>query len=496
MTDVVAKKANEVYLQLICSEAISAELSDFFTFFAPNYQYSPLYKKKVWDGKIRLYNKRTKYLYTGLTKYLKKFCEERKYSLDLDAEMFNDFSLDNAKAYADSLNIQSRGNPIEVRDYQLEAFTRAIRNKRMLMLSPTASGKSLIIYLMMRYLLENHCVRGLLIVPTVSLVEQMYGDFKDYSTANKWNVDDYCQRIYQGKDKAVRKPLVVSTWQSVYELDKKYFEQFDFIIGDEAHTFKAKSLASIMTKLTRAEYRIGTTGTIEDTEVHKLTLEAYFGNVSKIISTKELIDRKQLADFEIKCLVLKYPETLCKQAKTLDYHQEMDLIVSNPARNNFITNLTLSLEGNSLVLFQFVEKHGKILHDLIQKKSHKERKVFLVFGETEAEDREKVRAIAEKEKDAIIVASFGTFSTGVNIRNLHNIVFASPSKSKIRNLQSIGRGLRLGEAKDKATLYDIADDLRSDNYVNYTMKHYAERVKTYHEEKFKVSTHKVELKNA
>jgi superfamily II DNA or RNA helicase len=166
----------------------------------------------------------------------------------------------------------------------------------------------------------------------------------------------------------------------------------------------------------------------------------------------------------------------------------------NPSRNRFIKNLALSLKGNSLILFQFVEKHGKLLYKLIDEEKGK-RKVFFVYGNTDVEVRESVRDITEREKDAIIIASYGTFSTGINIKNLHNVIFASPSKSRIRNLQSIGRGLRIGDAKDEATLYDISDDLRHGKYVNHTLKHFIHRVKIYDEEKFKYKFYNIELKN-
>lgn len=497
MVDIVVTKVNEVYLHLLCDDGIREELSQYFSFFAPNYQFSPLFKKRVWNGKIYLFNKKKSQLYCGLLLHLKIFCKERNltYQVDPAVQDFSEYSEEQASEFAKSLNLTSHGKSIEPRDYQITAFTKSVKYKKVLLLSPTASGKSLIIYLLTRYLLQNNCKRGLLIVPTISLVEQMYGDFKDYSMANGWNVDASVQKIYQGQDKIISKQLTISTWQSIYEFPKKFFEQFDFVIGDEAHGFKAKSLTSIMTKMTNAKYRIGTTGTIDDAIVNKLTLEGHFGPPVKVTTTKELIDKGQLADFEIKCLILKYPPDICKQIEDMDFQQELDFIVTNVSRNKFITNLALDLKGNSLILFQFIEKHGKILYNMIKEKTkdQPDRKIFFVFGGTEAEDREAVRHITEKENDAIIVASYGVFSTGVNIRHLHNIIFASPSKSKIRNLQSIGRGLRLGENKDKAFLYDISDDLRIGNYINYTMRHYAERIKIYHSEKFKIATYKVNL---
>jgi superfamily II DNA or RNA helicase len=380
--------------------------------------------------------------------------------------------------------------PHEVRDYQLKSFIQAIRNRRILLLSPTASGKSLILYLIVRFLQQEH-KRGLLIVPTTSLVEQMYSDFESYG----YDSDEYCHRQYSGKEKHTRKFLTITTWQSIYKNEKDWFEQFDFVLGDEAHQFKAKSLTTILSGCTNARYRIGTTGTLDGTQTHRLVLEGLFGPVYKATSTAELIDKGQLASFKIKCLILKYPDLICKEARSWDYNNEMDYIVGNKARNEFIRNLTLSLTGNSLVLFQFVEKHGKQLHEIIKDSAGK-RKVFFVFGGTDVEVRESVRSITERENDAIIVASYGTFSTGVNIRNLHNIIFASPSKSRVRNLQSIGRGLRLGENKEEATLFDIADDFRIGKFANYTLKHFVERVKIYDEEKFNYKFYNIELKNA
>jgi superfamily II DNA or RNA helicase len=277
-------------------------------------------------------------------------------------------------------------------------------------------------------------------------------------------------------------------------MPKKYFADFDFVIGDEAHLFKAKSLIDIMTGLTNARYRIGTTGTLDGTKTHKLVLEGLFGSVRKVITTKELMDAKHLAEFQIKCLLLRHNESICQAAKNFTYQQEIEYLVLNDARNRFIANLAVSLEGNTLVLFQYVDKHGRILHKLISDKVGMDRKVLFVSGSTEVQVREEIRHIVEKETNAIIVASFGTFSTGINIRNLHSIIFASPSKSRIRNLQSIGRGLRKSDTKDSAVLFDIADDMRYKKKENYTLRHFAERIRMYGDEKFKFKIYKIELK--
>jgi superfamily II DNA or RNA helicase len=486
VSDLILHKKNEAYIQFECDRGIAQELSDYFTFFVPGHQFTPAFKSRIWDGKIRLADLRSFTIYHGLVLYIEIFCKEREYTLEIDSDVSvtQIFSLVEAKEFVDTLKL-----PHEIRDYQLKSFVQAIRNKRMLLLSPTASGKSLVLYCIIRYLqLENE--RGLLIVPTTSLVEQMYKDFEDYG----YDSEQYCHRQYSGKDKHTNKFLTITTWQSIYKNPGEYFEQFDFVLGDEAHQFKAKSLTTILSGCVNAKYRIGTTGTLDGTQTHKLVLEGLFGPVYKATSTADLIDKGQLASFKIKCLILKHPESVCKMARSWDYNQELEYIVMNTARNNFIRNLALSLNGNTLILFQFVEKHGKDLYANI-KEHAKNRHVFFVFGGTDVEIRESVRAITEKERDAIIVASYGTFSTGVNIRNLHNIIFASPSKSRIRNLQSIGRGLRIGDNKDEAVLFDISDDFRIGKYTNYTLKHFVDRVRIYDDEKFKYKFYNIELKD-
>lgn len=484
----VIRNINEAFVHITCEDGISYELREYFTFHVPGYQFTPQYKARLWDGKIRLFDVRTNLIYRGLVPEIIKFCQSREYDFDYENEDYDEeFSLNEAESFAKSLNL----NKVTPRDYQMEAFVHAIRTRRTMLLSPTASGKSLIIYMILRYLHDNNLSkRTLIIVPTISLVTQLASDFADYGFDSDSNV----HRIFGGQDKQSDKPIIISTWQSVYKESKKYFQQFDAVIGDEAHLFKAKSLTDIMTNLVNAKYRIGTTGTLDGTKTHKLVLEGLFGSVRKIITTKELMDKKHLAEFHIKCLLLKHNDSICQASKGFSYQQEIEYLVLNEARNKFISNLALSLEGNTLILYQYVDKHGKILYDMVSNKVDENRKVFFVYGKTEADAREDIRHIVEKESNAIIIASYGTFSTGINIRNLHNIIFASPSKSRIRNLQSIGRGLRKGDNKSVAVLYDIADDMRYKKRENYTLKHFAERVNIYNEEKFKFKIYKIELK--
>jgi superfamily II DNA or RNA helicase len=494
MSDITIIKKDEVYAKVTCEKHITKELSEYFTFFVPGYQFVPAYRNRIWDGKIRMFNLQTNQIYLGLLPYIESFCNERSYTFDYGnprPDVEDDYSLYHAKKFVDSLNIHARGEPIEIREHQLDAYIHAMQKRRALLVSPTASGKSLIIYLIFRQLHQYQNLKGLIIVPTTSLVEQLYSDFGDYNDGEMTNV----HRIYQGKEKDTDKPLTISTWQSLYKLPKEYFHQFDYIIGDEAHLFKAQSLTTILTSCVNAKYRIGLTGTLDGTKTHKLVLEGLFGTVKKVISTKELIDKQQLSNFEIKCLVLKHTDEECLKAKDYNYPEEIQYLISHEVRNKFIKNLTVSLGKNTLVLYQMVDKHGKILYDMIRETEKiGNRKVFFVHGGTDTTDREEIRRIMEIEQDAIVVASFGTFSTGINIRNLHNIIFAMPTKSSIRTLQSIGRGLRQNDGKEIATLYDISDDLRFKKHMNYTLKHFLERTKIYNEERFPFKIYKIGLK--
>ena len=478
------EKVNEVHCKIRCEPSLAKELDSYFTFKVPGYQFMPEYRSGFWNGEIHLFNTSTRLLYTGLMEYVEKFAQEREYEVQYLYDNSNfEMSLHEAKEFIDTLGLK-----IEPRDYQVEAFTHAVRNHRSLLLSPTASGKSLIIYLLIRWYRFTRS-KILLIVPTTSLVHQMFTDFESYGFDSK----KYCHIIHSGKDKDTDKPIVITTWQSVYKMPDKWFSRYNVVVGDEAHLFKAKSLTNILSKMQQCRYRFGFTGTLDGTQTHKLVLEGLFGPVKRVTTTKELIDQKHLSQFKIKCLVLRYPEDECKLIAKKKYKEEIDFLVASDKRNKFIKNLSLSLKGNTLLLFQYIEKHGNILYKIIQDEISTGRKVYFVHGGVEAEDRENIRMLVEMENDSIIIASYGTFSTGVNIKNLHNIIFASPSKSRIRNLQSIGRGLRLGENKNGCVLFDIADDMSHSSRKNYSLQHFIERVKIYNDERFEYKMYPVKL---
>ena len=473
MADLVIRKKNEVYLTVECDPHIQHELQDQFTFDVPNAKFMPQYRSRYWDGKIRLFNIEKKEIYCGLIDKLQVFCQRYGYTFEFESNKFYGLPYEENEMVSQEgvQDYLQRITSFKPREYQVEGVYDALRRNRRLLISPTGSGKSLMIYGVCRYHVEQSR-KVLIVVPTTSLVEQMYKDFEDYG----WNAQQHCYKIYGGKTRIAKKDVVISTWQSIYKMDRKWFGQFDVIIGDEAHQFKSKSLISIMSKLADAKYRYGFTGTLDGTQTHKWVLEGLFGPSYKIVNTKQLQDAGYLAKLNIKVLLLKHDPQVFET-----YEDEVQYIIGHEKRNKFIKNLAHDLKGNTLILFSRVSAHGEVLYDLI---NTSERKVFFVHGGVDTEEREAVRQITEQENDAIIIASFGTFSTGINIKNLHNVIFSSPSKSRIRTLQSIGRVLRKSENKLKATLYDIADDCKKGSRSNYTLNHLMERVKYYNEEKF------------
>lgn len=473
MYEVKIRYIDEVFIRVEANPSVLEDIYDNFSFRPKNYKYMHKFKCGLWDGWIRLFNKKSRTIYRGLLNELVKFLRNKSYRVIVD-DRLNDYSdLDE-----DHLNtlIKSWNLPVTPRDYQIEYLKDTLRDKRILILSATGSGKSLIIYMIVRYL-QEFLGKGLIVVPTISLVSQMYKDFKYYG----YDSERYCHCVTAGVDKNTDKFLTISTYQSIYNLPEEYFKEFSFLIIDECHLADAKSLVGISERSQNALYRIGTTGTLKDSKVNTMVLEGLFGPTKKFIDTKELIDRGQLSKLNIKFLIFEYPESDRKMVKNLDYSDELRVVISNHKRNQYIKNLSLSIKGNTLILYQFVEDHGRILYDLIKDNG---RNTFFIHGGVSGEEREKIREIVDNSEDNIIVASYGTFSTGINIKNLDNLILASPLKSKIKNLQSIGRILRISGRDKEATVYDLVDNLSVKGSMNFLFRHFLERNKIYKKEKF------------
>ena len=467
------EKLDEVFMRVHCDDGLAKDLHDFFSFTVPGAKFMPSYKNRYWDGKVRLFSIKTNKIYIGLLPYVDEFCRERGFNFEGIQDVIGEKqrATEELHQFIEELNL-----PFSPRDYQMEAFRTAVQYGRQLLLSPTASGKSLIIYLLARY----YNKKTIIIVPTTSLVEQMAKDFIDYG------YDEEICKIYSGQP-VFDSTITITTWQSFAKAPKEVMQSFDVVVGDEAHLFKAQTLKGILEKMKTTAIRIGTTGTLDGTEVHRLQLEGLFGPVKKVVSSSELIEDGTIAKIDIQCVILRHTKQ-----KKMSYQDEMDYLVSHQGRNHFITNLVGSLKGNTLVLFQYIEKHGQPLWEMFNPMVARNKgTLHYVHGATDTEDRESVREIVERGTNNVILASYGTFSTGVNIKRIDNVVFASPSKSRIRNLQSIGRGLRKAEGKDSMRLFDIADDLQCENH---TLNHLKERINIYNEESFPYEIQQFDLK--
>ena len=483
--EISVSKFNEVYLRIKCEPSVAKELSEFFTFEVPNAKFMPSVRNRLWDGKIRLFSPGTGKIYFGLLPYVKEFFKEQGYKVIYDSD-FPKRNLDKSITTKFVRSLQRK--KFKARDYQIDAIHNILESNRGLILSPTGSGKSFIIYVLVRYYVQKLDEKIIIIVPTTSLVEQMYSDFADYG----WDSEEQCHRLYSGYIKNTLKKVVISTWQSIYKLDKSYFKQFGAVFVDECHLAKAKSLTGIMTKLQDCKYRIGTTGTLDGSEIHQLVLEGLFAKHKEVTTTSKLVKEKHLSNLRIKCLVLNHPK---EHRSRRTYQEEMEYLSTNRQRNLFISRLAASLEGNTLILAQYIEKQLVPLCLMIKEKCEN-RPIHLIYGATPTEDREKTRELVEKENDAIIVASYGVYSMGINIKRLHNIIFASPYKSQIKVLQSIGRGLRLAEDKTECNLFDIADDMSYNKNRNFTLKHLEERVKIYSKQEFDYEIVPIKLKSS
>ena len=457
---------DETGLRIVAPEGILRQISYHYTFEVPGAKFTPLYKLGHWDGKIRLF--RNNVLPKGLfIDFIKLIKEENWDIINVDITLKKDDR--DPKDFVSSLKL-----PFEPRDYQMDILSKSMVFPRQVFLSPTASGKSFA-----QYLIARRFKRTLIIVPSISLVEQMASDFAEYDIDKEIRV---AKDGGKNKDDIHDADVVVSTWQSCMKWSAQDLNSFDCILGDECHRFEAKSLSNIMNKANKVHFRYGFTGTINDAKMHELSLMALFGPVRKVVSTRDLIDRNLISNLDIIAKIVKYPIVDCKRRK---YHDEVKFISEHPERNAYLVRLIDDMPGVTLVLTRYV-KHCRQLFDDISVKNK-----FMITGALDSTQREEIRQAVMKSDQAVIVATYGTMSTGVNIPNIQNLVLASPLKTKITLLQSIGRGLRLHESKIKLNVYDIVDDMSKGKYKNFALKHFISRLQIYRKEKFIVQTKEI-----
>lgn len=506
MTSIHVDIIDHVYMRIDGPPDILMELSEHFAFMSKAAPFHPAYKKfvngkRLWDGKIRLFKLTDRLLYVGLLPRLISYCEKNQYDLEILNYRHDTVTEEIVDQFIQELNLPSHITP---HDYQIMALKKAILWGRRLILSPTSSGKSLIMYMLSQYYREY---RGLLIVPFNILRGQLPVEFEQYGG----NPDDI--HIVKNGDFETNKPLTVANWQSIVDLPQEWFDQFGYVMGDEAHRFSADSLVKIMGRTVNARYKFGFTGTLEEAKADRMVLEGLFGGVSNMTTTKKLMDRGIVASGQIEFVILKHPPHVIEELKAhmkkavdaakeknknkknntfgaVRYAAEIDFLTNLEYRNRFIVKIANKVDGNVIIFFHRRE-HGKALLDQIVQIT--DRKVHMINGSTDDDVREEIRNIVDKSDNDILLGSSGTSATGMSVKRLHAGIMAHGWKAKVVNLQTIGRVLRLGEGKETFTMFDIVDDFSCEGFTNYGLKHAGVRYNTYLKEHFNVNITKIDL---
>ena len=508
MEKIFVRIVNNVFFVLKTEMHQDRELSDYFSCYVKDYKFMPKYRNGVWDGKVRFYNLRDRTLPIGLLPELLKFCSRYDYELvpeyDQNILLPKTYHECQYQEFLSSIPLSTKYKP---RDYQEEAFKKLVTASRGVAQVSTGLGKSLIIYMLTNYV-QRQSKKVLIIVPSITLVNQLYDDFKNYGFGD--SVSERVTKVYSGsKDKW--RDIVISTWQSMFRKDDLFFEQFNALIIDETHLLSLSSqktekrngikvstgasIKKIAEKCKNAEYRWGLTGTLSEDKCDMWTLRGYLGEVVMNTVSSEYIEKGILSQMKVVNLFGKYPEQICKELRKakIAYNDEVDFSLDYSGRNSMLDFVMKCSkpEDNTLILVTKIEKQLKPLEIYIKEKYNK--KLYIIYGDTNGEERERIRKEVEGSNGCVLLASYGTLSTGVNIRKIHNVVFYSSYKSKIKVLQSIGRGLRTHEDKKMLIVWDCIDDMRVGKYKNALFKHWEERVRYYNEQGFKTINKVLEI---
>lgn len=496
--DIIITKLDEVWMKVQCKEHfMELDIADRFSFLVKNAEHDPRYIRNKWDGMKRLYDRRSHRMYSGLLVQLLEFCEKQGFTYHIDPDLVNvnddvleDEDIDHL---IELFNPHDDGNPITPYDYQRFAFKHAMNMNRSLLLAATSAGKSLIIYLMVRAYQLMEEMQGktiFIVVPSISLVEQMYSDFENYSNfkGNTWYASRHVQKVSSKYCKHVNSQIVITTWQSMEKLPYWLYEDIGTIIVDEAHGAQANVLSNILEQCKNTKFRHGLTGTLDDFECHELVIQGLTGQKQTVVTAKELIDSGRASKVKVLVTILEYPEHVrkelhnlkSKKKKGVEKHEvETQFLMACKERNGFLLNMIRSVEQNTIVLFDRVEDYGKVLYEQY-KETHEN--TFYIAGEVDSTEREKIRTSMEQYNDARIFASSGTMKQGVSIKKLFYMFLISSGKAKIKLLQSLGRLMRLHKDKECSYLIDIVDDLSYNGYPNFSYKHAAERLAYYEKE--------------
>lgn len=488
--DVIINPINETHISVFGEPGIEMEISSNYTFSIPNAHFVRNSKKKSyknWDGKIRIYNRKTKLFPKGLLDELIYFLDSLGYSYqnNIPEEPF----LENPEKLLNDF-IENNNLPFPYHDYQKKSIEIALRERRGIHICGTGGGKSYIIYTIARIIPG----RVLIIVPTVSLVHQLTSDFQKYSENNDFDTNIDVHTVFAGQEKFKGTKLTISTWQSLQNQDEDYFKNFDTLMVDECHTATGKELTSMIEKSYLIKNRYGFSGTLQKWKCNKLQLYGLLGKINIIKTAKELIDDGYLAPLEIKCIVLKYSEEVRKKRikEAWNYETELEYISGRMKRIDLIAKLATRNTKKCLITFRRIKLQGDVLYKRIME-LNPNKPVYYITGKMEGTDREEIRKKVEEDSNCIIIATESIFSTGINIKSLDVLIFASPSKSFIRIIQSIGRILRKSDTTEVAEVYDIVDDISWKSNRNYALESYIERSEIYMKEKHKFQIKEIDF---
>lgn len=496
MEELIVEKINNVDLRVKCDMGQKMELKAFSSFYAPAYQYHPKFKMRIWDGKVSYFDVRNNTLPIGLLPELFKFAKKFNYNIKLDFDINELKPEEVSDSFLEEFYAKLfESTEIKPRDYQHAAIKSALNNRRGVIQAATGAGKSLIIYSLIRFLMAEG-KKVILVVPSVSLVNQMYSDFVDYGWLKAY---EYVEKLYSGEKPTFGKEVLITTYQSLMKRPPAFFEKYEAIINDEAHSVKSVELQKIAKKCINAETRIGLTGTMPKELSDKYNIQGMLGPVIYNVKSKTLIDKGHLSKIKVVNTFLQYPEAIKQLGKRRSYHDEIRLIEETPERNNIFKYLFTKIPDgqNSIILADRLE-HIDSIAKYIEENVDDKYTLYVINGSVKPTDRELIRKKIETEKNIILVATYGTVSTGINIKRIHNVILASSSKSEIRVLQSIGRGLRTHANKEGVIIFDLIDDFSYENKngnltKNHVYKHWDERYKYYKEQEFPVYKKSVNL---
>ena len=471
-----------------------------------NWYFHPLVKKKIWDGSINFIDKRGPFwkIPIGLWSEVLEIGKEYGYEFHIEGieNLFlTDLKLEDFKAWVDEF---FKDSDIEPREYQIEAAWKIVKFRYSVSEIATSSGKTLISFMIFAFLKSQGYIRKfLMIVPSTNLVIQGTEDFEDYGIDQ---IGSKIQQIGGGSKMREGCDVVIGTFQSLVKKDREYFEEFDAVFIDEAHHTNSTSIKKIMSNCMHTGWRFGLTGTLTKRgSADHLTIQQYLGPVLVEISPDFLFRNNYATPVAIKIVILdwlsaEYKDKMAELKSSSEkmegndlYNLERKLVISNKARLNYIVDFINKTSKNSLVLFQSVkDEYGRNIWNGIRE-TNSSKEAFYVDGDTNEQLREEYKSRMETGENKVLIATYGTFSTGISINNLHNIFLVESYKSEVLIKQSLGRGMRKMEGKEKVNIIDFVDDFSTVGYKNYLMKHSEARIAIYKNENFDYKIFRITL---